>query len=190
MNTSPQSAEEDIRLLDELSGLAMALARDLQACALAATDTGEKTGLALSFQRTARSVRQSIALKAQMERDRARLAREAREDQATAQRATVALTKAHMARVRQQTKHIAWDELEPRDAMAALADLDAILDDLAMADDFCSVPPHVHAARLCEELGIFMFGRSGESASGDRDVDSPDPDPASGPPPPRHESSG
>ncbi len=86
MTTSPERAEQDIRWLDELSELGMAMARDLQGQALAATEAGEKADLALAFQRTARSVRQTIALKAQLERDLARRDRDDRSDRAQADR--------------------------------------------------------------------------------------------------------
>jgi len=51
-------------ILAELSELGLALARDLQACALAADEASDKADLSLAFQRTSRSVRQTLALEA------------------------------------------------------------------------------------------------------------------------------
>src|SRR5690349_3387401 len=77
MSTSPDMAERHGRVLAELSELGLGLARDLQARALAAEDVKTAADLGLAFHRIARSVRQTLALEARLERDRERAAREA-----------------------------------------------------------------------------------------------------------------
>ena len=74
-------AERQGRILAELSELGLGLARDLQARALAAEDPKAAADLGLAFHRISRSVRQSLALEARLQRERGRdereLAREA-----------------------------------------------------------------------------------------------------------------
>lgn len=55
--TPTEMRERQERILAELSELGLALARDLQARALAADDAAEATELGLAFHRVARSVR-------------------------------------------------------------------------------------------------------------------------------------
>lgn len=147
----------------------MAMARDLQGQALAATEAGEKADLALAFQRTARSVRQTIALKAQLERDRARRDRDDREDRAETDRLTAARVQAHVARVRNDVKRIVWDELEPADARFVLQELNEQIAEMALADDFCAVPVNIHVMHFCAELGVF----EGSDADDDAEDEQP-----------------
>ena len=63
------------RILAELAGLSLELSRDLQARALAAETVEDATKLAAAFHRTARAVRQCLALEARLIHDRAREAR-------------------------------------------------------------------------------------------------------------------
>jgi hypothetical protein len=155
MATPPESAEQDIRLLDELSALGMAMARDLQARCLAVGDAREAADLALGFQRASRSVRQCIALKAQLERDRARQDRDERDERAQGARVTAERVKAHMAKVRSDVKRIVWNELEPADAKFMLTELDEQIAEMALGEDFCALPVNIHVMRICAELGVF-----------------------------------
>ena len=152
MDPSLRSAEEDIRLLDELSGLAMALARDLQACALAATDTGEKTSLALSFERTARSVRQSIAWKTRLIRDRTK---QDRQDAVHAEEAREAATKRRKAQVRLHVERAIWSEAEDDEfAELQVCELDDRLDAAALEPGFAEADVGCVIARLCKALKL------------------------------------
>ncbi|HVI34393.1 hypothetical protein [Phenylobacterium sp.] len=67
------------RILAELAGLSLELARDLQARALAAESAEDAAKLAAAFHRTARCVRQCLALEAKLVHDLAREARVAAE---------------------------------------------------------------------------------------------------------------
>lgn len=150
MTTSPDIAQ-DICLLDELSGLAMAMARDLQAAALAASDASEKTDLALAFQRTARSVRQTIALKAKLERDHVQAAREVRE---AAAEACEVRRKTRQVEIRRGVERVLWDEGDEEDAEFMLMEVDGLIERAALDADFETAPVATQIARLCEELGV------------------------------------
>jgi hypothetical protein len=63
--------------LTELAALDLAMARRFAARAQAAEDADEANGLARSYQRAARSYRQTLALKMRLQRERVRLLREA-----------------------------------------------------------------------------------------------------------------
>ncbi len=63
--------------LTELAALDLAMARRFAARAQAAEDADEANGLARSYQRAARSYRQTLALKLRLKRERVRLLREA-----------------------------------------------------------------------------------------------------------------
>src|SRR5215218_9053697 len=80
MATPTAMRERQDRILGELSELGLALARDLQARALAAETVAEAADLGLAFQRVALSVRQALALEAKLERDRQAAERELADD--------------------------------------------------------------------------------------------------------------
>jgi len=176
MTTSPRSIEQDICLLDELSARAMALACDLQERCVAVADAREAADLAMGFQRAARSVRQTIALKAKLERERERRAAEAR---ARAAEEAVARVQRRKAQVRLAVERAVWDEAEnERFAEILLAGLDDRLDAAAFADDFCDEAAQDQIARFCDELGVTPPAAStagdgegdSEGEAGDRDL--------------------
>src|SRR5258705_8925277 len=101
MSTAAEKQERQERILAELSELGLALARDLQARALAATDIAEASELGLAFQRVSRSVRQTLALEAKLERDRLRADRE---DRTEAQNARTAYAERRKTQVQVAVK--------------------------------------------------------------------------------------
>ena len=152
MATSSQSAEEDIRLLDQLSGLAMAMAQRFQAQCLAAGEAREAADLALGFQRAARSVRQCIALKARLQWDAERREREAR---AEAEDARAVRAERRKAQVRTAVKRWVLDVHEGFDADNLLNDLEERLEEDALYGLFGGQDDiNLHIARLCEEIGV------------------------------------
>ncbi len=62
--------DRDEAMLAELAEMDLSLARKLHACALAAEDPQVVSDLARGYQRVARSLRQTLALTAQLKRDR------------------------------------------------------------------------------------------------------------------------
>ena len=152
MNTSPQSADEDIRLLDHLSGLAMAMAQSFQTRCLAADEARDAADLALGFQRAARSVRQCLALKSRLQWDAERRARETRAEVADTGAAHAERRK---AQVRMTVKRYVLEEHDGFDADNLLNDLEQRLDEDALYDTFAGrddIIPHI--ALLCDEIGV------------------------------------
>jgi len=171
MSTSPRSIEQDICLLDDLSARAMALACDLQERCVAVGDAREAGDLALGFQRAARSVRQTIALKTKLERERER---RAAETSARVAEEAVARVKRRKAQVRLAVERAVWDETEDEQfAELLVVELDDRLDGAALADDFCDEAARDQIARLCKQLGVTPPAASaaedGEAGAGDRD---------------------
>ena len=166
METPPNTAEQDIRLLDELSGLGMAMARDFQGRCLAVGDAREAADLALGFQRASRSVRQCIALKAKLEWDRARQGREVRAD---AQRETEARIQVRKAQVRLHVERAVWNEADGSEAERLLGDLDDLLEIGAFDDGFAQGPVEPHIAQLCAELGLSPSAHPREGGDPSRD---------------------
>ncbi|MET0271438.1 MAG: hypothetical protein ABW360_00460, partial [Phenylobacterium sp.] len=69
MSEATPFIDRDEAMLAELAELDLALARKVQACAMAAEDPETVGALARSYQRVARSLRQTLALKAKLKRD-------------------------------------------------------------------------------------------------------------------------
>ena len=152
MAMSAEKIERQDRILAELSELGLGLARDLQACALAADQASDKADLSLAFQRTSRSVRQTLALDAKLERDRQTAEREHREG---AKRAEAFRAARRKAQVKLAVERCVWAEADGDEAETLLADLDDHLERDALSDAFAGDDPvEVHIARLCAELGV------------------------------------
>ena len=164
MATPSEIAEEDIRRLDELSELGMAMSRDFHGRCLAVGDAREAADLALGFQRTSRSVRQTIALKAKLLRDQVRFSRE---DQAHAVRETESRMLVRKAQVRLSVERAVWNEADGPEAERLLGELDDLLEAETFNDDFVQGLVHTHIARICEELGVEPLGpKTAESDAG------------------------
>jgi hypothetical protein len=89
-------AERHGRILSELAELALSLARDLRKRTVAADTPEAVADLGLAFQRIARSVGQTVALEAKLERDRDRVAREDRVETVRRAQAVAGLRKAQV----------------------------------------------------------------------------------------------
>ena len=171
MVTPQEKIERQDRILAELSELGLALARDLQACALAADEASDKADLSLAFQRTSRSVRQTLALEAKLERDRQTAERESRESATRAEAVRVARRK---AQVKLAVERCVWSEADGDEAETLLNDLDDRLERDTLSDAFAGDDPvEAHIARLCAELGVTPpasssppGGGGGEAAGG------------------------
>jgi len=151
MSTPSEIAEEDIRRLDELSELGMAMSRDFHGRCLAVGDAREAADLALGFQRTSRSVRQTIALKTKLLRDRVRFERE---DQTHAVRETEGRMLVRKAQVRLSVERAVWNEADGPEAERLLDALDDVLEIETFNDDFTQGPVATHIERICAELGV------------------------------------
>jgi phosphate-selective porin len=152
MSTAAEKQGRQERILAELSELGLALARDLQARALAASDIAEASELGLAFQRVSRSVRQTLALEAKLERDRQRADREDRDE---AQLARTAYAERRKAQVQIAVKRCVRYEHSGYDAENLLDELNDRLDEDALHDVFAGDSDiDLHIARMCAELGV------------------------------------
>lgn len=152
METPLEKRERQDRILAELSELGLELARDLQASALAAREASDKADLSLAFHRTSRSVRQSLALEARLERDREAADRE---DHEVAKRAASAHAARRKAQVKLAVERCVWSEADGDEAEKLLNDLDDILELDTLSDTYAGDDPvETHIARICAELGV------------------------------------
>jgi hypothetical protein len=184
---SAEKIERQDRILAELSELGLELARDLQARALAADDVAVAADLGRAFHSVSRSVRQTLALDAKLERDRQR---QDREDRIDAVRAHKARADRRKAQVRAAVERCIWNEAEGSEAEHLLSDLDDYLDADDLTDTFAGGDPiEAHIARLCADLGVTPptpppFSSPGggprNAVEGERNVS----DPSGNPPPP------
>ena len=152
MATATEKMERQDRILAELSELGLALARDLQVRALAADDVKTAGELSLAFHRVSRSVRQTLALEARLDRDRLRQDREARAD---TERAKTTRAKRRKAQVKAAVERCIWSEVEGDEAERLVDELDDRLEEDALSDMFAGEDPiEAHIARICIELGV------------------------------------
>ena len=168
--------EEEAQGLAELAQHDLALARDFARRAQAAEDADEANRLARSYQRAARSYRQTLALKARLRRDLAqadavRAATAANTPRAKSGGAAVAR---RIGELRSALTRLAWDEAErtereaPEDerygpeAVRATRELfgwyrqevAGLVTDECLKDSFVDEPLDDHVARLAMDLGF------------------------------------
>jgi hypothetical protein len=149
--------EDEAAGLSELAALDLAMARDFAARAQAAEDPDTANDLARSYQRMARSYRQSLALKVRLAREIARAEREPppilRDE---------ARIEARVAEIRGPVRRVIWAEHEPADPSDDEDDLSGFffdlleerLDLLARDDRFGLEPLDVHVVSLCRAMGL------------------------------------
>ena len=159
--------EEDALGLAELAQHDLALARDFARRALAAEESEEASGLARSYQRAARSYRQSLALKVRLRRELAATAQvQANTPRPRPGGAAVAR---RIGEVREALLRLAWNEAERPEDERESAEWDesaaetfafhrhgleeAIAED-GLKDSFGDEPLDDHVARLALDLGF------------------------------------
>ncbi len=159
--------EEEAQGLAELAQHDLAMARSFAARAQAAEDADEANRLARSYQRAARSYRQTLALKARLQRDLAAAAQvQARTPRPKPGGAAVAR---RIGELRGALLRLAWDEAERTEEERAEApddgsdaetfrwyreDIEGIVTEACFKDDFCDAPLDDHVARLALDLGF------------------------------------
>lgn len=156
--------DEDAAGLAEIARHDLELARDFARRALAATDNDEANRLARSYQRAARSYRQTLAVKARLKRDLAAAAR----DQADTPRSKPggAAVARRIGELRTALMRLTWDEAEPpeTDGAETTADFDAVCQDFAdrRADieiliSRACLAPDFGAARLDDDVAALAL---------------------------------
>lgn len=152
MSEAPSALTPDDALLDELAQLDMALARKVHARAMAAEDTDEINSLAHTYQRLARSLRQTLALKAQLKRQREQAARAASAAPRPRETGPVRNRKDDVS---EAVLRVVWNEQEPcLKPIELTRELEERLDAMAAAGDFLETPLDDQIARLCAELDL------------------------------------
>ena len=138
----------DTALLEQLAALDFALAMKVRARAMAAGVPDEINGFSRTYQRLARSLRQTLALKAQLLRQRAMALRDI--DPAKSPE-----TLRHKRTARNAVLRVIWNEHERCEDPADLeSELDELLDVLANNEDFLHTPAADLIAHLCEYMDL------------------------------------
>jgi hypothetical protein len=151
MSKRDEMAERQGRILGELAELGMSLARDLHGRALAADTPKAVVDLGIAFHRISRSVRQTLALEAKLDRDREQAARG---DRVEAVRERQGRISQRADQVRAVTARAIWTEAEGDEAERLLNDLDDWLEVESFARDFADRPIEDLIARVCADLGV------------------------------------
>lgn len=152
MNMQPQDRAE--ALLAELAELDMTLARHVHACAIAAEEPKAVGELARSYQRIARSLRQTLALKARLSLERAR------EIERTAPSGPPPTDWVRVRRrqhaLRDAVCRVVWDETEAEsaDEETFLTALSAALDAGEDEPGFGAQPLDQHVIELCAAMDL------------------------------------
>lgn len=172
MSDPVEMAERHGRHLAELAELGMALARDVQARALAAEDAAAAADLGRTFHTVARTIRQSVALEARLERDRAR---QAREDQVQAVRETETRLRVRKDQIRSAVERLIWNEAEDDEADDLIERLDDLLDTDERRGHLTDGDVEAHIARARHVLGLSAPDPSppADAAPTDRPAPSP-----------------
>jgi len=164
MSAPPDMAERHGAVLARLAELGLTLAERLHEQAMAADDLKTTADLGLAFHRISRSVRQTLALEARLERDRRRDAREAAASLAQGADDNIPSAGDLIAedrRVRQRIDdlrkalepHI-WTESEGEERQDLFAMLDEILKYEIFEPDFATQSLDEHIALICGDLRI------------------------------------
>jgi hypothetical protein len=154
MSTSTEMVERHGRVLAELSELGLTLARAVHAKAMAAETPQQACELGLAFHRISRSVRQTLALEARLERDRVRLERDKVQAEAEAQRHLLGSLPQRKARVRAAVEQLIWTEAETDEIEGLLEDLETHIEITALGDDFLVGSVQDQVDRIRAQLGF------------------------------------
>ena len=149
-------------ILDELAKLGLSLARELHRRATEAEDDEACARLALAFHHVSRTVRQSLALQARLERDRARDLAQVRE---AAERDRAASREARKGQVRAAVQRLAWTEKPDWNLFTTRERLDLVLDAEAGADEFLDVAIEELVDRIARVLGLSPARPAAEAVS-------------------------
>jgi hypothetical protein len=152
--------EQHTAILAELAELGLSSARDLHARQLAAETPEQASRLAFALHRISRSIRQTLALQAKLERDARRTDLE---DLVIAQDAAKARKALRRDQVKATVERLIWieHEKEGEDADHLVECLGELLAEDLLHDDFDAEPVEVHIAKMCEALGL-PYPRAGE----------------------------
>jgi hypothetical protein len=145
MSSPAEMAERHGRMLAELAELGLGLARELHGRALSAETPQETAQLADAFQRLSRSVRQSLALEAKLQRDARRDAHEF----GTRER------EARKAQLEKRVERLIRDEVADRSLAFQMArEAPDYVEREAESERFLDEPVEAQVARIRAALGV------------------------------------
>jgi len=149
--------EREDEALGEAAEMDLALAKHVFTMARAAEDVGEVERLVRAYQRVTRSLRQTLALRQRLRRERQadRTARDAYPPPAEV-RAHPALIEARKTQVRAAVERLIYTEHEHETETAEMMceDLDEVLDDFGRAKGFATAPLVEVVRHACEVLEL------------------------------------
>lgn len=177
-------SEEEALGLAEVARHDLAMVRSFAARAQAAEDPDVANDLARSYQRAARSYRQTLALKVRLKREIAAAAREAREPPVRDEAAVAR----RVREVRSAVRRLIYNEYEPSDAETRdelLEELEVTLVHGQLRSDFTARDLDDHVVAVCHELDLPLARARQWRDLPDPDArpGSPEPDPEPGPGP-------
>ena len=175
MSATSNDAARPARILAELSELGLTLARELHARALATETPEQASALAGAFHRISRSVRQSLALEARLDRDRRVEARDALRNRDGYEPGEQAAAARRKDELRAAMEPRIWNEREGEERDYLLDLLEDRLDHFGRKPGFADPPLDVHIADLCADFGLDL---PGEEDGEDEDPDEAEPDEA------------
>lgn len=165
--TSPADiAERHSQMLSAFAELSFELAQDLQRRAVAAEDDATAGQLARDFHLVGRSLRQSLALYAKLQREHAEIGEKREQKAAQAREVAVLRRKTEVGKA---AERVVWDEFEDEDADFVASLLPGVVDELAEAEDFLDAPLEELVARmrrLCDFDGLHAEVAADREAAG------------------------
>ena len=155
MSETPTPMDPVQVALARLAELDLSLAEHVHAQALATTDADEINGLGRTYQRVARSLRQTLALKAKLAReDREAVARQSSFTSFRDRRSSAPATPAKGYELADAVTRVIWDEAEPEEREVLLDKLGDRIRDYIDAPGFTTRPIDDDVVRLAVELGL------------------------------------
>lgn len=155
---SEATPDRDEEMLARLAEFDLAAAERVHGRLMAAEDSSEIADLGRTYQRVARSLRQTLALKAKLKRDREAAAQAAERTPAPRKPPGGMAVARRIRELRDAVTRIIWTEAErpefgdyANDAEEALGDL---ITDEMLGDGFCDEALDDHVARICIALGL------------------------------------
>jgi hypothetical protein len=182
MSHGPDPDDRDAQIMARLAELDLSAAERVHAKLMIAEAPAEVAELGRTYQRMARSLRQTLALKAQMKRERERDREQAAREPSPPKKPGGAAVAQRIRELRDGVRRVIWDEAE--DAETRDWDLEALDETITyemQKDEVCAESIDDHVARICLELGL-----AAERIARWRDLPDPPPDgyPMAEPPPP------
>ena len=151
MSASADIADRDEQMLARLAELDLAAAERVHARLMAAEAADEVADLGRTYQRLARSLRQTLALKAKLKREREQAPR----DDSPPRKPGGAAVARRIRELREGVLRVIWDEAEDSETADWHEEaLEETIREEMLKDSFGVEPLDDHVARVCLALGF------------------------------------